>query len=576
VIIVGAIGIWTLVSMLPQLSCTWHACPSNGLSTSNDTLIDYDGVVTDVIPRSPAAAASIVPGDRVALPLPYGLFRNPPKTLTLPLIHDGTTRLVTLSPIAVPLSNSGKLRQLALSLSYLIFVIVGSGLLLLRPSTITWVFYLYCVLRRFGDLYFYWPGSDAIFWSSYLMYGALGGANCALVMIFALRFPSDRLEGWRTTANRAAVLLAAILPLLWLYLLLRQNFLGLPSEALVGILVLVTSTVYLGAAAAFVLTLARSHGDERQRLRWILVFPIFLVLRVVAINLPASLPSWSWDVLIALAVAIPLTVAYAVVRRRVFDIQFVISRALVYAGITSIVAGAFLLLDWFMSKQFAQTRFTLTAEIILALAVGSWLNMLHRNVDRFVDSTFFRQRHLAESRLAKAASAVLHAESHEVVDRFLVHEPVRALELTSAAIFHRDQGAGHFTREVAVCWDHIKTKELTANDPLVLHLLAEEAPVRLADVIWPSDASPTSVGDSVLAMPVLLRDQLVAIVLYGPHRSGADIDPDEVRGVLLLVERAGAAYDHIEARALREQVTSLIRERDAKQREIEMLRAGTA
>jgi hypothetical protein len=77
-------------------------------------------------------------------------------------------------------------------------------------------------------------------------------------------------------------------------------------------------------------------------------------------------------------------------------------------------------------------------------------------------------------------------------------------------------------------------------------------------------------------MPVLLRDQLVAIVLYGPHRSGADIDPDEVRGVLLLVERAGAAYDHIEARALREQVTSLIRERDAKQREIEMLRAGTA
>ncbi len=574
-IIVGAIAIWTLVSMLPQLSCTWHACPSNGLSTSNDTLIDDDGVVTDVIPRSPAAAASIVPGDQVALPLPSGLFRNPPKTLSFPLIHDGTTRLLTLSPIAIPLSNSERLRQLALSLSYVIFVIVGSGLLLLRPSAMTWVFYLYCVLRRFGDLSFYWPGSDAIFWSSYLTYGALGGANCALVTIFALRFPSDRLEGWRKTANRVAILLAVILPLFWLYVLLRQNFLGLYSGSLVGILVLVTSTVYLGAAAAFVLTLARSRGDERQRLRWILVFPIFLVLRVVAINLPASLP-WFSDGLIALAVAIPLTVAYAVVRRRVFDIQFVISRALVYAGITSIVAGAFLLLDWFMSKQFAQTRFTLTAEIILALAVGSWLNLLHRNVDRFVDSTFFRQRHLAESRLAKAAGAVLHAESHEVVDRFLVHEPVRALELTSAAIFHRDQAAGHFTREVAVCWDHIKTKELTANDPLVLHLLAEEAPVRLVDVVWPSDASPTSVGDSVLAVPVLLRDQLVAIVLYGPHRSGADIDPDEVRGVLLLVERAGAAYDHIEARTLREQVTSLIRERDAKQREIEMLRAGTA
>lgn len=77
-------------------------------------------------------------------------------------------------------------------------------------------------------------------------------------------------------------------------------------------------------------------------------------------------------------------------------------------------------------------------------------------------------------------------------------------------------------------------------------------------------------------MPVMLREELAAVVLYGPHRNGADIDPDEIRGVVLLVERAGAAYDHIEARTLREQVASLIRERDAKQREIETLRTSTA
>ena len=100
--------------------------------------------------------------------------------------------------------------------------------------------------------------------------------------------------------------------------------------------------------------------------------------------------------------------------------------------------------------------------------------------------------------------------------------------------------------------------------------------MRLADVVWPSDERPTHLGDAVLAMPVLLRDQLVAIVLYGPHHSGADIDPDEVRSIVLLVERAGAAYDHIEARTLRAQVDALIRESDAKQREIERLRAHTA
>lgn len=191
--------------------------------------------------------------------------------------------------------------------------------------------------------------------------------------------------------------------------------------------------------------------------------------------------------------------------------------------------------------------------------------MLHHNVDRFIDSTFFRQRHLAEQRLARAAGAVLRAESREAVDQFLVHEPVRALDLASAAMFNRDEGAERFVRTVAIGWDHADVQELTPEDPLVLHLLAEGAPVRMADVTWSFDEL-SRVANAVLAAPVLLRDQLVAIVLYGPHRTGADLDPDEVRSIVPLTERAGAAYDHIEARELRAQVASLTRERDAVRR----------
>jgi hypothetical protein len=440
----------------------------------------------------------------------------------------------------------------------------------------TWSFYLYCVLRRYGDLLFFWPGPSLFYWGNFFVLAGLGGSTCALVAIFALRFPSDRVEGWRVRANRIAIALAIALPVAWVYAFARVAFFSVPSERLITLLVQVTSAVYLFAAAVFVITLLRSHGDRRQRLRWILVFPAVLIMHVVAIEFAGFLPDWFADVLFALGVLVPLTVAYAIVRQRVFDIEFAISRALVYAAITTIVAGTFLLLDWFMSKQFAETRFTLTAEIILALAIGSWLNMLHRNVDRFVDSTFFRQRHLAEERLTKAAAAVLRAETHEVVDRFLVHEPLRVLNLTSAAIFRRESASGHFVREMAVGWERVDTRELTPDDPFVLHLLAEAAAVRLADVVWPTEQPTRPVGDSVLALPVLLRDELVAIALYGPHRNGADIDPDEVRSVALLAERAGAAYDHIEARALRSHVDALIRERDAQRREIEQLRASLA
>jgi len=295
-----------------------------------------------------------------------------------------------------------------------------------------------------------------------------------------------------------------------------------------------------------------------------------LLLRVAVINLP--LPNWVSDALIALGVFIPLTVAYAVIRRRVFDVQFVISRALVYGTLTTLIAGSFLLIDWFMSKQFEQTRFTLTAEIIFALALGSSLNMLHRNVDRLVDGIFFRQRHFAERRLGRAAAAVTRAETFGAVDQFVVHEPVEALSLVSAALFRKSEHGGGFVRRVEVGWDPHDIRELGPNDPLVLHLLAEGAAVRISDVAWSSGHAP-HMAHAVLAMPLVLRDQIVGVALYGPHRTGADIDPDEQKSLTPLLDRAGAAYDHIDAQALRAKVELLTREREHKDREIARLRA---
>jgi hypothetical protein len=231
-----------------------------------------------------------------------------------------------------------------------------------------------------------------------------------------------------------------------------------------------------------------------------------------------------------------------------------------------------LLLDWFMTRQFAQTRLTLSAEIIFALALGSSLNLLHRSVDRFVDSVFFRQRHFAERRLAKAALALTRADNFAAVDQFVVHEPVQALGLTSAALFRKAEHGG-FLRRVDIGWSASDASELGANDPLVLHLLAGSEPVRLSEITWGGHVP--HLANSVLVAPVLLRDHIVGIAFYGPHVTGADIDPDEQKALAPLLDRAGAAYDHIDANSLRAKVDLLTRERDAKEREIARLRALT-
>ena len=563
-IVVIVISAWSVGTLAPRLSCIWNACPQNGLS------VTFDGVVTHVDRGSPAAAAGIVRGDRILAPLPRGLSRDPPGNYSLNLARGRDVRTIVLAPRPMRMTRGGTLRLLALGASYLVYVLVGSALLLLRPSAMTWSFYLYGVLRRYGDLYFYWPGSASFFWANALLYSTLGGATCALVLIFALRFPRNEAVGWRGRLQWVAVGLALLFSLGWLAVFVRFDFLGLPSQMLASALVYATSVVYAGAAAVFLLTLFSSHGDERQRLQWIVVFPIVLLLRVAVINIPRTVPDWFIDGLIALAVLVPLAVAYAVIRRRVFDVQFAISRALVYGALTSLVAGTFLLVDWFMTRQFALTRLTLSAEIAFALVLGSSLNALHGSVDRFVDGVFFRQRHFAERRLAKAAAALARVESIGSVDQFVVHEPVQALGLTSGALFRRNEH-GSYLRRIETGWTAADVREFGAHDPLVLHLSTENGPVRLSEVTWGSRTP--RLANSVLVAPVLLRDQIVAIALYGPHTTGADIDPDEQKAIAPLLERAGAAYDHIDANALRAKVELLTRERDAKEREIARLRA---
>ena len=119
-------------------------------------------------------------------------------------------RAVELKPRLRWLTVPQILGLLAFYMMYFAFLILGSLILLLRPSPMTWAFYLYCILRRYGDLGFYWPGSTYFYWANTLVLAILGGASCAFLALFALRFPSGRLVAWRQPINRIAICLAAV------------------------------------------------------------------------------------------------------------------------------------------------------------------------------------------------------------------------------------------------------------------------------------------------------------------------------------------------------------------------------
>ena len=94
-----------------------------------------------------------------------------------------------------------------------------------------------------------------------------------------------------------------------------------------------------GAALSSVLRFRRSAGVERQQLKW---FASASVLCAVAISASFVSPDkWIQVVLIAAMTTVPLAIGIAILRYRLYDIDTLINRAVVYGTLTAILAGLY-------------------------------------------------------------------------------------------------------------------------------------------------------------------------------------------------------------------------------------------
>jgi len=196
--------------------------------------------------------------------------------------------------------------------------------------------------------------------------------------------------------------------------------------------------------------------------------------------------------------------------------------------------------------------------------LGFWLNGLHRMTDRFVDQVLFRRRHDAERRLTRFAAGLPHAGSFAMVDGALATEPAEALALESAAVLRLDD-SDRFELKSSVGWPDGAMRSLGEQDPLLLYLHGAHEALRLSDVHWRRDDLPADGRGPAVAVPIVVRHQLTAIMLLGPHATGEDFDQGELHLLESCAVAAGAAYDHLEADRLRSQAKDL-------QRTIESLR----
>lgn len=580
IIIVLLLSSWALFENAPTLYRLWHPVGTFGVSS------DFAGRIVEVVPNSAGADAGIRVGDVVDLQRANPTARRwitsrpgvaPNSVIRVPLIRPHE-KIVTVNLHARPqdFSFSEKLILVLRMLAAIIFVIVGSALVLMRPSPMTWGYYLFCIYLNPGtNVATFALLSDSAFRVDSAFDGVVAAAADVGLLLFALEFPHPVAGRWRRALVRLLPLLFVANASLRVYLDVAFYGRGVSTETMTRILYAAEGALYIAAIIIFADTYAKSAADERQRIRWAIVgflvgLPAysFSLLSYLTSLLPYSAPYWLFGVLQLVNGFGPLMVAYAVIRHHVIDVNFVIRRSLVYAVLTSFLISIFTFIDWFFIKTLEASSLGLAVEMLVAIALGFWFYGLHNYVDRFVDGVFFRHRHFAAQRLARAAVALPQASALETVSDLLAREPFDALQLSSAALFSRNS-EGDFVRQSAQGWPPEASTVLPQDDRLLLDLRAQQQTIRVQDVGWRPPARFSGKAEPVLAVPVVVRRSLQAVALYGAHANGADFDSDEVRSIEALATAAAAAYDHLEAAAMTKLVAEL-------RTEVERLRSTPA
>jgi hypothetical protein len=165
----------------------------------------------------------------------------------------------------------------------------------------------------------------------------------------------------------------------------------------------------VGAVASVVVRFRRSRGVERQQMKWFLYAAALLLL--VPVSQPLS-PIVESVVSAGVFIALPTAVGVAVLRYRLYGIDLVINRTLVYGSLTATLALVYV--GSAVSLQYAFRALTgqesQLAIVVSTLAIAALFNPLRRRVQAFVDRVFYRRKYDAAKTLA-SFSAKLRDET---------------------------------------------------------------------------------------------------------------------------------------------------------------------
>lgn len=368
---------------------------------------------------------------------------------------------------------------LAGTIMAIVFPVVGALIVSRYPANLLgWVF---CIMGFFSG-----AGDFASEYATYTLIvepGALPGAIMAAwvssyasdigflsIPLIALLFPDGRpsTPRWRPVVwlSAGAVAVAALSQALmpgtfteypWVANPLGQEGAAAPLQALLMVALFIVTISLFGGIASLILRYRSAQGIERHQLKW---FTFAAALVPVSLLGNTVFPDLAWLIGGVSAAFIPLAIGIAILRYRLYDIDIIINRTLVYGALTACIVGLYVLVVGYLGALF-QADGNVLVSLVAAGLVAVLFAPLRDRLQRGVNLLMYGERDDPYAVISRLGERLKTTTAPESVLSTIVATVAEALKLSYAAIALKQEG-GEF-QTVAVQGSPI-------GEPLVLPL----------------------------------------------------------------------------------------------------------
>jgi hypothetical protein len=268
--------------------------------------------------------------------------------------------------------------------------------------------------------------------------GLGGPLALAFAPFLLLLFPTGYLPSrrWRPLAWAAATAGTALLTL--------NLFFASPDKVggtVAAMTVAAASAIFIVlmlSALSLVARYRRTGGVERQQLKWFALAAVVAASSLVGQLLGEAL----WNLLIAATnTALYVAVGVAILRHRLYDIDLLINRALVYGSLTAMLAlvyvgGVVGLQAAFRTISGQESTLAVVASTI---AIAALFVPLRRRVQGFVDRRFYRRKYDAAKTLEAFGSRLRNETDLEALSGDLVGVASRTVQPAHVSLWLRPE-----------------------------------------------------------------------------------------------------------------------------------------